>query len=173
MKTRFSSALGFALLAASFTFGSSFVYAEAPEVTTSALQTVGPNNETNVIEGLPDGSGGQAGVADASVAEAGVAEAGVAEAGVAEASVAEAQPAEVDQPSSLVSETELSSTDELSPAIRSVDAIVVEVTQTVTIAVPGQDVEDNEDHTGSIRDASATEPIEVLEEQTTELDGAH
>jgi hypothetical protein len=163
MKTRFSSALGFALLAASFTFGSSFVYAEAPEVTTSALQTVGPNNETNVIEGLPDGSGGQAGVADASVAEAGVAEAGVAE----------AQPAEVDQPSSLVSETELSSTDELSPAIRSVDAIVVEVTQTVTIAVPGQDVEDNEDHTGSIRDASATEPIEVLEEQTTELDGAH
>ena len=158
MKTRFSSALGFALLAASFTFGSSFVRAEAPEATTSALQTVGPNNETNVIEGLPDGSGGQAGVADASVAEAGV---------------AEAQPAEVDQPSSLVSETELSSTDELSPAIRSVDAIVVEVTQTVTIAVPGQDVEDNEDHTGSIRDASATEPIEVLEEQTTELDGAH
>jgi hypothetical protein len=168
MKTRFSSALGFALLAASFTFGSSFVYAEAPEVTTSALQTVAPNNETNVIEGLPDGSGDQAGVADASVAEA-----GVAEAGVTEASVAEAQPAEVDQPSSLVSETELSSTDELSPAIRSVDAIVVEVTQTVTIAVPGQDVEDNEDHTGSIRDASATEPIEVLEEQTTELDGAH
>ena len=163
MKTRFSSALCFALLAASFTFGSSFVYAEAPEVTTSALQTVGPYNETNVIEGLPDGSGGQAGVADASVAEA----------GVAEASVAEAQPAEVDQPSSLVSETELSSTDELSPAIRSVDAIVVEVTQTVTIAVPGQDVEDNEDHTGSIRDASATEPIDVLEEQTTELDGAH
>jgi hypothetical protein len=162
MKTRFSSALCFALLAASFTFGSSFVYAEAPEVTTSALQTVGPNNETNVIEGLPDGSGGQAGVADASVAEAGVAEAGVAE----------AQPAEVDQPSSLVSETELSSTDELSPAIRSVDAIVVEVTQTVTIAVPGQDVEDKEDHTGSIRDASATESIEILEEQTTELDGA-
>jgi hypothetical protein len=158
MKTRFYSALGFALLAASFIFGSSFVYAETPEATTSLLQTVGPNNETNVIEGLPDGSGGQAGVADASVAEAGV---------------AEAQPAEVDQPSSIVSETELSSTDELSPAIRSVDAIVVEVTQTVTIAVPGQDVEDNEDHTGSIRDASATEPIEVLEEQTTELDGAH
>ena len=148
MKTRFSSALCFALLAASFTFGSSFVYAEAPEVTTSALQTVGPNNETNVIEGLPDGSGGQAGVA-------------------------EAQPAEVDQPSSLVSEIEPSLTDELSPAIRSVDAIVVEVTQTVTIAVPGQDVEDNEDHTGSLGDASATEPIEVLEEQTTELDGAH
>jgi hypothetical protein len=158
MKTRFSSALGFALLAASFTFGSSFVYAETPEATTFALQTVGPNNESNVIEGLPDDSGGQAGVADASVAEAGV---------------AEAQPAEVDQPSSLVSETELSSTDELSPAFRSVDAIVVEVTQTVTIAVPGQDVEDNEDHTGSIGDASATEPIEVLEEQTTELDGAH
>jgi hypothetical protein len=163
MKTRFSSALGFALLAASFTFGSSFVYAETPEATTSALQTVGPNNETNVIEGLPDGSGGQAGVAQP----------GVADASVAEAGVAEAQPAEVDQPSSLVSGSEPSSTDELSPAIRSVDAIVVEVTQTVTIAVPGQDVEDNEDHTGSIRDASATEPIEVLEEQTTELDGAH
>jgi hypothetical protein len=160
MKTRFSSALGFALLAASFTFGSSFVYAEAPEATTSALQTVGPNNETNVIEGLPDGSGGQAGVVQT----------GVADASVAEAGVAEAQPAEVDH---LLSETELSSTDELSPAIRSVDAIVVEVTQTVTIAVPGQDVEDNEDHTGSIRDASATDPIEVLEEQTTELDGAH
>ena len=168
MKTRFYSALGFALLAASFIFGSSFVYAETPEATTSLLQTVGPDNETNVIEGLPDGSGGQAGVAEANVAEA-----GVAEAGVAEASVAEAQPAEVDQPSSLVSETEPSSTDELSPAIRSVDAIVVEVTQTVTIAVPGQDDEDNEDHTGSIRDASATEPIEVFEEQTTELDGAH
>ena len=163
MKTKLSCALGLALLAASFTFGSSFVYAEAPEATTSVLQTVGPNNETSVIEGLPDGSGGQADVVQT----------GVADANVAEAGVAEAQPAELDQPSSLVSETELSSTDELSPAIRSVDAIVVEVTQTVTIAVPGQDVEDNEDHTGSLGDASATEPIEVLEEQTTELDGAH
>jgi hypothetical protein len=147
MKTRLSSALGFALLAASFTFGSSFVYAEAPEATTSALQTVVPDNEATVTE-TPSYSNG------------------------AQTSDAEAQPAEVDQLSSVISEIEPSSTEASPPAIHSVDAIVVEVTQTVTIAVPGQDVEDHEEpaHTGSIPDTSATEPIVTLEEATN-LDG--
>src|SRR5260370_20451389 len=63
MKTRLSSALGFALLAASFIFGSSFVYAEVPEATTSALQTVVPDNEAKVTE-TPSSSGAQTGVAE-------------------------------------------------------------------------------------------------------------
>jgi hypothetical protein len=83
MKTKLSCALGLALLAASFTFGTSFACSEATETTSPSLQTVAP--EANVTETPSYGSGAQTGVA-------------------------EVQPAEVDQPSSIVREKP-SSTD--------------------------------------------------------------
>ena len=45
------------------------------------------------------------------------------------------------------------------PTIHSVDAIIAEVTQSVTVAAPGQDIASNEDstYTGSITDPAATE----------------
>jgi hypothetical protein len=50
------------------------------------------------------------------------------------------------------------------PAIGAVDAIVVEVVQTVTVAVPGQDAGDSEEpaHTGSIPEATV-EPVVMLD----------
>jgi hypothetical protein len=181
MNIRLCSALGLALLAASFTFGGSLVYAEVPEATTSSVQTVVPDNEANVTEGPSDCSGCQIGgqVGDqVSGGEVSSAQTSVDQASGevgTQTSVVEAEPAAVDQASSVIGEIEPFSSDASSPpAIRFVDAIVVEVTQTVTIAVPGQDVEDNEEplHTGSIPDAPVAEPTVILEEQTTDLDDA-
>jgi hypothetical protein len=140
MKTKLSCALGLALLAASFTFGGAVACPGATETISSALQTLAPDSEANVTVMPSYGSGVQTGVA-------------------------EAQPAEVDQPSSVVSEIEPSSID----APTTGDAILVEITLTVTIVVPGQIVEDNEEptHTGSI----ILEPSVILNDaQKTALD---
>jgi hypothetical protein len=133
MKTKLSCGLGLALFAASFTFGSSFACPEATEATSSVLQTIAPDTETNVTLTPSYGSGVQASVAEAQPAEASVA-------------------IEIEQPAD---------------APLTGDAIVVEITQTVTIVVPGQIVEENEEptHTGSI-----LEPSVILDVQTTALD---
>jgi hypothetical protein len=182
MNIRLCSALGLTLLAASFTFGGSPVYAEVPEATTSSVQTVVPDNEANVTEGLSDCSncqvsGGQVGDqvsgGEVSSVQTSVDQVGGEVGG--ETSVVEAQPAALDQASSVLIEIEPFSSEAYSPpVIRFVDAIVIEVTQTVTIAVPGQDVEDNEEplHTGSIPDGPVGEAAVILEEQTADLDGA-
>jgi len=148
MMTKLVCALGLAMLAASFTFGSSFACSGATETTASALQTVVPESEAKVTENLS-----------------------------AQTSTTEAQIAEVGQPASVVSEIEPSPID-ASPAaaIQFVDAIVVEITQTVTVVVPGQTFEDNEEleHTGSIPESiperPATAPDLVLDARTTALD---
>jgi hypothetical protein len=197
MKTRFSSALGFALLAASFTFGSSFACTDATETTSSSVQTGGPDNKANVMETPSYGSGAQTGVVEAQPAEASIAVEieqstdasptgdaipveitqtativvpGLSDANVTETpsygrgvqtSVTEPQIA-IDQQSSVISGIEQPADAPLTG-----DAIVVEITQTVTIVVPGQIVEDNEGptHTGSI-----LEPSVILDVQTTALD---
>ena len=78
--------------------------------------------------------------------------------------ITEAQIVEVDQPAAVIGAIEPSPTEvSPPPAIRFVDAIVAEITQTVTIAVPGQ-TEDNEEAvlaTGSIPLSHDDEPILV------------
>jgi hypothetical protein len=81
--------------------------------------------------------------------------------------LAESPTAETDQVSAVVIGEAVPPSDAL-PAIESDDAIVVEITQTVTIVVPGQIVEDNEGptNTGSI----ILEPSVILDAETTDLD---
>jgi len=69
-----------------------------------------------------------------------------------------------------VRESEPSATEESSPpAIYAVDAIRVEVTQSVTIAAPGQNVEDEQPaYTGSILEETAPPPAAQSDEAIVE-----
>jgi hypothetical protein len=148
MKTKLARVLGLAVLVASFTCGGSLVYADALEATSSAMQTLAPDadaNGTESVGALPCASYDEG----------------------AETCTVKAPLAEVDQPSSPASTIEPAATaaslTEASPApaIQSADAVVVEVIETVTIAVPGQGAGDNEEAavTGSITELPATEPV--------------
>jgi hypothetical protein len=147
MKTRLFSALGLALLAASLTFTSSFACSNS-------------GDEPTRIVNAP-----AAEVAQPTVAE-------VAQPPVAE--VALPPVARVNEPSSIVSESEPSVTEESTPpAIYAVDAIRVEVMQSVTIAAPGQNVKDEQPaRTGSIAEETAPLPAaqsdEALVVETTQ-----
>src|ERR1700674_1862220 len=113
MKTKLASVLGLAVLAASFAFGSSLVYAETEE-TSSAIEVVALVADTNGAESELSCVIDSAGADICTVTET---------------------LGEVEQPSA-AGPTELSAT-EAAPAstTRSVDAIVTEVAQTVTVAV--------------------------------------
>jgi hypothetical protein len=149
MKTKLASVLGLAVLVASFIFGGSLVYADALEATSSEMQTItldaimiGAESELSCVL---DGAG-------------------------ADICAVAVKLAEADQPSAAAREIELSTTEESPvPAIQFVGAIVVEVTQTVTIAVPGQDAVSGEEpaNTGSISEPAAAEPVVMLDTETT------
>jgi hypothetical protein len=147
MKTKLVSVLGVAVLAASFAFGSSLVYAETEE-TSSATQVVALVADTNGAESKLSCVLDSAGADICATAE---------------------QLAEVDQPSDAVGQTELTAT-EAAPAstVRFVDAIVAEVIQTVTIAVPGENAADSEEPvgTGSITAPPVAEPVAMLDANT-------
>jgi hypothetical protein len=146
MKTKLASVLGLAVLAASFAFGSSLVYAETEE-TSSAIEIIALVADTGAASELSC-------VLDSAGADI--------------CTVAE-KLAEVDQPSAAAGQTELSAT-EAAPAstIQSVDAIVAEVNQTVTIAAPGENAADSEEPvgTGSITAPPAAEPVAMLDADT-------
>lgn len=152
MKTKLASVLGLAVLMASFTCGGSVVYADAPEALSSAMQTLAPDANANGTESV--------GTLPCAFTDDG-----------AETCTVHATLAEVDHlsPAGAIepSVTEASSTEAPAPAIQSVDAIVVEVTQTVTIAVPGQD-EDAEAPVlaESVPEPTATEPVLVVANAT-------
>jgi hypothetical protein len=142
MKTKLASVLGLAVLMACFICGSSFVYAEdVLEAASTAMQTLAPDATASGVESvdkLPCESscvGAENATGDAQITEAG-------------------------QLPSAVSETETSTVEE-APAIRSADAVIVEVTQTVTIVVPGEDAADSEEPaiTGSIQEPVAVAPV--------------
>jgi hypothetical protein len=147
MKTKLASVLGLAVLAASFAFGSSLVYAETEE-TSSTIEVI-------------------ALVADTSGAESELS--CVLDSAGADICAAAEKLAEVDQPSA-AAQTELSAT-EAAPAstIHSVDAIAAEVNQTVTIAVPGENAAVSEEPagTGSITAPPVAEPVAMLDANTT------
>jgi len=144
MKTILASVLGLVVLVA-LTCGSSFVYADALEAASSAMQTLAPDATANGAESV-----------DKLPCESSCVG--------AEHCTGDAQAAEVDQPSSAVSEIEPSVTEASpAPAVQSADAIIVEVTQTVTIVVPGDEAADSEEPavTGAIEEPVATEPAAV------------
>jgi hypothetical protein len=152
MKTKLASVLGLAVLVASFTCGGSVVYADAPEALSSAMQAPAPDANANGTESV--------GTLPCASTDDG-----------AETCTVHAALAEVDQlsPAGAIepSVTEASSTEAPMPAIQSVDAIVVEVTQTVTIAVPGQDEDDEAPVlVESVPEPTATEPVLVVASAT-------
>jgi hypothetical protein len=147
MKTKLASILGLAVLAASFAFGSSLVYAETEE-TSSAIEVVALVADTNGAESELSCVLDSAGADICAAAE---------------------QLAKVDQPSAVVGQTELTAT-EAAPAstVRFVDAIVAEVNQTVTIVVPGENAADSEELVGigSITAPPVAEPVAMLDANT-------
>jgi hypothetical protein len=151
MKTILASVLGLVVLVA-LTCGSSFVYADALEAASSAMQTLAPDATANAVESV-----------DKLPCESSCVG--------AEHCTGDAQAAEVDQPSSAVSEIEPSVTEASpAPAVQSADAIIVEVTQTVTIVVPGDEAADSEEPavTGAIEEPVATEPAAAVEAAATD-----
>jgi hypothetical protein len=144
MKTKLASVLGLAVLMACFICGSSFVYADdVLEAASTAMQTLAPDATVNGVESV-----------DKLPCESSCVGSEIVEAG---------------QSPSAVSETETSTVEE---AIRSVDAVIVEVTQIVTIVVPGEDAADSEEPaiTGSIQEPVAVAP--VVEAAATEASPA-
>src|SRR5580704_13310828 len=167
MKTKLASILGLALLVASFTCGSSFVYADAPEAASSAMQVLVPDADTNGAEAvdLPR---------MCNCDEINCTDAQTAEAGQLPSAVSEIEPSTVEPSAVEASAVEASTVEESpAPAIQSADAIIVEVTETVTVVVPGEGAADSEEPavTGSIpaateaaaTEAAATEPAAVVE----------
>jgi ribonuclease E len=159
MKIKLAGILGLAVLIASFSCGS-LVYADALEATSSAMQALAPDanaNGTESVDALPcasyDDDGAETCTVNATLA---VADQPSSPAGAIEPSATEAASTEA-------ASTEVSA----APAIQSVDAIIVEVTQTVTIAAPGQDTEGEAAAlAGSTPESPATEPVLVIARAT-------
>jgi hypothetical protein len=167
MKTKLASVLGLAVLVASFTCGGSLVYADALEAASSTLQTLDAD-ATAAIQFV-----------DAIVVEV-VQTVTIAVPGQPAADSEDLQTGSLSEPSATeavltldaTTTTEATTETSLAPAIESVDAIVVEVVQTVMIAVPGQTAEGSEEpaFTGSVREPSAAEPISTGDAKATDLD---
>jgi hypothetical protein len=126
MKTKLASAFGLAMLAVAFSFSTSFACPETSQTTASIVESTVSESEMNVSA-----------LAKASAPEWEVGEV------VARASVT----GNIEAPS-----TEASATS----AIAFVDAILVEITETVTVVVPGQNLEEE----GAAIPASAIVGIE-------------
>src|ERR1700677_4284728 len=143
MKTNLSSALGLVLLATSMTCVSSFAYSDPSE---TALETIVLEENVNVAQKLDE-------LLCAAYDDD------------TQTCLSEAQVAIVDQPSSAATAVETAVADEAEPpALHSVDAIAVEVTQTVTIAVAGETAEDTAEpaYTGSISPTPAAGAPSVI-----------
>ena len=80
----------------------------------------------------------------ASVVEGTVSERGMNVTALAEASAPEGQAGEVGAPGSVASNAEAPSTEPAAPSVAFVDAIPVEITETVTVVVPGQNSKEEE-----------------------------
>jgi hypothetical protein len=114
MKTKLASAFALAMLAVAFSFSTSFACPETSQTTASVVESTVPESGTNV-------------------------------AALAEASAPEGQLGEVAAPASVTGNIEAPSTEAYAPsAIAFADAIPVEITETVTVVVPGQKSGDEE-----------------------------
>jgi hypothetical protein len=129
---RCSLAFGALLLAAVLTLGGTFAYA-------GAVATAATGGNANIAE-RPDalfcityGGGDQTCIVEAQLE-----------------ALYENEAGEADHAASWTIDAAPSATDALTPALYFVDAIKVEITQTVTIAAPGEDASDEPAYTGSV-----------------------
>jgi hypothetical protein len=148
MKIKLASVLGLAVLLMSFVFGSSLVYADAEE-TSSAIETLAAvaTSDEGGLSCILDSAG-------------------------ADICTVVAKVAELDQPAA-AGETEVAATEE-APAIHTADAIVAEVKETVTIAVPGDNAGSSEEpaSTGAVSEPAAAEPVAMLDAAATTVASA-
>jgi hypothetical protein len=179
MKTKLASVLGLAVLVASFICGGSLVYAQTAE-TSSVMQAVAPVGDANGAESevscILDSAGADICTVTAKLAEVDEpSDIGAQETlsvMQAAASAADADGAESDVSCILdaagadictvtVKLAEVGEPLDTAPAVEAADAIVVEVSQSVTVAAPGQEARDNEEpaQTGSISEPPAQEPV--------------
>jgi hypothetical protein len=183
MKTKLVSALGLALFAASLTFNSSFACSQSPEAAISALPTVVPESDATVtartsatevvdqaaevspIELPPIAESAAVIAIVAEITQSGtiMAPEAIDASEAAQTSITE----EVDQPAT-VSTIEPSPIDESAPVIHSADAIVVEITQSVTIVAPEAIAASEPDATVAVQagtegsDSELDEPAPVI-----------
>jgi hypothetical protein len=148
MKIKLASVLGLAVLVISFACGSSLVYADAEETSsaTETLAAVAARDEGR-LSCVLDSAG-------------------------ADICTVVAKVAELDQPAA-AGETEVAATEEAS-AIHTADAIVAEVKETVTIAVPGDNAGSSGEPacTGAVSEPAAAEPVAVLDAAATTVASA-
>jgi hypothetical protein len=146
---RHSLALGTLLLAAVLSLGGTFAYAEALDTPSPAVQPATLDGHANVAE-RPD--------ALFCVTYAGGDQTCIVEAQLE--ALYESEAGDAEHSPSLIIDAAPTATEDLPPTTYSVDAIVVEITQTVTVVVPGQDVEENEEpaYTGSVSTELNTAP---------------
>jgi len=146
------SALSLALLAFSFAFAASAAYADDLEGFTSPSQTTADAGAA-IAEGIAVLCRSYGNGAETCVT----------------AIVNLQSTVDVDLPASAVSTIEQPAADDvgLSPALHSVDAIKVEITQSVTIAVAGEVVDEHEEVTGSVSEpaVAAVVVIEAVVEE--------
>jgi hypothetical protein len=197
MKIKLASILCLAVLVASSAGGSSLVYADAEE-TSSAMETLAAavNSDASEVSCMLDSAGADICTVAAKVAQpapvAAEPEITVAEAAPAIHS-ADAIVVEVNQTVTIAAPgenaengAEAADTGSISepaamrdagttvasaaPTGEAVDAIVIEVTQTVTIATPSQETGSSKEpaHTGMIAAPPATEPAPLID--TNDLD---
>jgi hypothetical protein len=153
MKIKLVGALGLALLAASFTFSSSFACSQSSEATAVVLPIVVPESDATVtarteevdqaaevspIELPPIAESAPViHSVDAIVVEITRSGTIMVPEAIDASEAAQTSTEEVDQPATVMNEIEPSPIDESVPSdIRSADAIVVEITQSVTIVAP-------------------------------------
>jgi hypothetical protein len=156
-----SLAFGLVLLAAAFGFGGSLACAQAIEPS-SALPALEADGNANLAM-RPD--------AFFCVTYYGADETCFSEAAlVAEES---AESTAVDEVAPVVAELAPSATETVSPSLYGADAIKVAITESVTIAAPGQEVENSEpESTGSLpSDAATGEPNSAPDVATPARDG--
>ena len=132
MNTKLASAFGLAMLAVPFSFSSSFACPETSHTSASVIESADSESAVNITP-------------------------------LAEASAPEAQVGEIVPAPSVISTIDAPPTEASAPpAIVSADAVLVEITETVTVVVPGQKTEDDEGAT------IAASGIAVMEPSVTE-----
>jgi hypothetical protein len=166
MKINIAKVTGLALLAASFAFSSSLVYAD-PEDTTSAPQVIAldagatDSQTVAVLDCDTDDGVGACPVEATLYADASQPASAAVETAAAEPSAM----APSEAPVAVAAETP--ATEEPAAAMNVVDAIIAEVHATVIVAAPGEDASLPEQPTGTIAEPPAADPVLAADDQTT------
>ncbi len=170
MKINIAKVTGLALLAASFAFSSSLVYAD-PEDTVSAPQVVALDNgatDSGIIAVLDcDTNDGVGACPVEATLAADASQPATVEIATAETAAVAPPATEPSEAPVAVAATETPAAEEPAAAMPVVDAIIAEIHATVIVAVSGDDARLPEQPTGTIAEPPAADPVLAADDQTT------